>query len=1105
MKFIKKAILVSVFAFLSAGIGLIRAEKPLLFQQPALSQTRIVFVFAGDLWIVGREGGEAHRLANGVGMEKDPAFSPDGNLVAFTGQYDGNVDVFTVPADGGVPRRLTHHPANDEVVGWSPDGKRILFRSGRNAFSNVPRIFSVGIDGGFPEELPFMEAFDGCFSPDGSRFVYMPIGKEQPAWKRYQGGQTSPLWIADMADLRIEKIPRSNSNDSNPMWIGDKIYFLSDRSGVVTLHVYDLATKKVSQVLQNEGLDFKSTSAGPDAIVYEQFGSLNFYDLASGKSHRIDIRLKGDMPEVRPRFENVGRRIVVAAISPTGARAVFEARGEILTVPAEKGDPRNLTRTTAVMERDPAWSPDGRWIAYFSEESGEYALHIREQSGKGEIRKIGLGEPPSFFYNPLWSPDGKKIAYNDKRLNLWYVDIDKGVPVKIDTTYYFNPFSFSFSPSWSPDSRWLAYSKELISHQNAVFVYSLETGRSFPITDGMSDARYAAFDKSGKYLYFTASTDAGLTAGWLDMSSMNRSVTRSVYAVVLRKDLPSPLAPESDEEKAGEMPEEVSNKAGKKPAAPAGSELSQAKDTTPPKVRIDFDAIGHRILALPIPARNYLSLDAGKEGILFLQEGPIVVGRFFIGSNAGPIHRFDLAQRKTEKILDGVGRLILSADGEKMLINQKGRWIIAPTSGPIEQGKKILRTQEMSVFVEPLVEWKQMYHEVWRIERDFFYDPGHHGLDLAAAEKKYAPYLDGIASRSDLNYLFEEMLGELSCGHVYIRGGDQPHVPRVSCGLLGADYKIENGCYRFARVFSGENWNPELRAPLTQPGVNVTAGEYLLSVNGRDLHADDEIYKLFETTAGKQVILRIGPNPDGSGSREVVVIPVNNELGLRKRAWIEGNRRKVYEMSGGRLAYVYLTNTSGYGFNDFNRYYFTQVGKEGAVIDERYNGGGLIADYIIDYLRRPLMGHFASREGGDYLIPSGGIFGPKAMIINEYAGSGGDAMPWLFRAARIGPLVGKRTWGGLVGMARVPRLMDGGLASSPQSGFWNPKGKWDVENYGVAPDIEIEMTPADVRAGRDPQLEKTVQILLEELEKNPLPKHKKPAYPDYHSKSWRPK
>lgn len=1087
MGIFKKASWALIPAFFTVGIGLARAEKPLLLQQPTISRNMIVFVYAGDLWIVGRDGGDAHRLTTDAGAETNPFFSPDGNLIAFTGEYDGNIDVFTVPATGGVPRRLTHHPAYDEVVGWTPDGKRIVFRSSRGSFAGISRLYSVGLDGGFPDELPLPEAFDGVFSPDGSRFAYEPIQKTQTAWKRYQGGQTSAIWIVGMSDLKVEKIPRSNSNDSNPMWIGNKIYFLSDRSGAVTLYAYDLSTKSVTRVLENDGLDLKSAAAGPGTIIYEQFGSVRLFDTATGKSRPVNIHINGDMPEVRPHFAKPGW-LGTASISPSGARAVFEARGEIVTVPAEKGNMRNLTRTTGIRERDPAWSPDGKWIAYFSDESGEYALHIREQDGKGEVRKISLGEPPSFFYNPLWSPDSRKIAYNDKRLNLWYMDLDKGLPVKVDTTCYFNPYGFAFYPSWSPDSRWLAYSKELINHQNSVYIYSLDARKSFPVTDGMCDARNAAFDRNGKYLYFTASTDFGLAADWNDMSSMRRPVTRSVYIMVLRKDLPSPLAPESDEETVR--------------AASAAAPV-QSKEPALAKVTIDLDGIGQRILVLPIPPRNYLSLNAGKEGIIFLQEGRETMDRFFIGNEWGPIHRFDLKQRKIETVLDRAGQPIISADGEKMLIDHGG-WVIAPTSGSVEQGQKALAIQDMEVYIDPIAEWKQMYHEVWRIERDFFYDPGFHGLDLKAAEKKYLPYLEGIASRRDLNYLFDEMLGELTCGHIFVGGGDRPEVRSVPGGLLGADYRIENGRYRFSRIYNGENWNPELRAPLTQPGVNVAVGEYLLAVNGREIGPGDEIFAFFEGTADKQTTIRVGPNPNGSGSREVVVVPVADELGLRIQAWIEENRRKVNEMSGGRLAYVYISNTTVFGFNDFNRYYFTQVGKEGAVIDERYNGGGLIADYIIDYLQRPIMAYFTMREGSDYIIPAAGIFGPKAMIINEYAGSGGDALPWLFRAAGIGPLIGKRTWGGLVGFASGPRLMDEGKAGSPQSGFWNPNGTWDVENHGVSPDIEVEMDPAAVRDGRDPQLERTVSILMDKLEKSPLPKHKKPVYPDYHSKPWTP-
>jgi len=1079
------------------------AETPLLLQQPTLGKTQVVFAFAGDLWTVSRDGGVARQLTTGTGTESDPFFSPDGTLVAFTGEYDGNIDVYLVPASGGVPRRLTYHPGPDQVVGWTPSGNRIVFRSSRrdDAGVGIPRFFTVGPDGGYPEELPLPMAVQASFSPDGTRLAYVPTPQWQRAWKRYRGGQTTPIWLVNLSDLKVEKIPRENSNDSTPIWVGDKVYFLSDRNGPVTLFVYDTKSKKVDQVIPNDGLDFKAASAGPGAIIYEQFGSLNLYDLATGKAQKLKVTLSGDFPEVRPHYVKVGQRIANAGISPTGVRAVFEARGEILTVPAEKGDIRNLTRTTGVMERDPSWSPDGKWIAYFSDDSGEYALHIIDQAGKEPVKKISLAEQPSFYYRPMWSPDSRKIAYNDKHLTVWYVDIEKGVPVKVDTTYYYNP-TFNWDFVWSPDSRWLTYSKQIPSHMHVVMVYSLETGKTTQVTDGLSDAEFPVFDKSGKYIFFAASTDVGLTPGWLNMSSMDRPVTRSVYVMVLRKDLPSPLAPESDEEK-GKEEEKAEKKDEKKPEekkpADKAKEGDKEKPKEPEKVNIDFDNIGQRILALPIPAKNYRDLAAGKEGMIYILEAPAFFFRYSQGVGM-TLHKFDLAQRKLEKSLDNVNGFVISANGEKILYASGQNWTIAPATGPAEPGKGLLRTAEMEVYVEPRVEWKQMYHEVWRIERDFFYDPGAHGLDLKAAENKYSIYLDGLAGRQDLNYIFEEMLGELTCGHVFVGGGDLPEVKPVQCGLLGADTTIENGRYRFARVYNGENWNPELRAPLTQPGVNVKEGEYLIAVGGREVKAPEEIYKFFEATAGRQVIIKVGPNPDGKDAREVTVVPVGDESGLRHLAWIEDNRRQVDKLSNGRLAYVYLPDTGQGGFSNFNRYYFAQIGKEGAVVDERFNGGGLIADYIIDYMRRPLMGYFAARDGADYITPVGSIYGPKVMIINEFAGSGGDMMPWLFRAAGIGPLIGKRTWGGLVGMAGAAPLMDGGFTGAPQSGFWNPNGTWDVENHGVDPDIEVENDPASVKAGHDPQLEKAVQACLELLAKNPPPKHKKPAYPNYHQK-----
>ncbi|HET9215768.1 MAG TPA: PDZ domain-containing protein [Terriglobia bacterium] len=1081
--------------------------SPLLAGNPSLSKTQIVFAYAGDLWVVSRDGGQANRLTAGVGTEGEPLFSPDGNTIAFTGDYDGNVDVYTVPAVGGIPRRLTYHPGTDRAVAWTPDGKQVLFTSQRGSYSSrFARLYTMATDGVFPSEVPLPMAYEGSYSADATKLAYEPIPRAFAAWKRYRGGMATQIWIANLSDSRVEKIPRTDSNDFNPMWVDDKIYFLSDRNGSTTLFSYDTKTKKITQLIANNGsgdLDIKTAAAGPDGIVYERFGSIHLYNMKSGTSKKINVTVNGDMLAMRPKFEKVGTRIVNPAISPTGARAVFEARGEIITVPAEKGNARNLTNTAGVAERDPSWSPDGNWIAYFSDESGEYALQLRDQTGLGDVKKIDLGEKPSFFYNPTWSPDSKKIAYTDKRLNIWYVDIDKGAPVKVD-----NLNRGATGLNWSPDSRWLVYTKPLQSWYAAVFVYSLEDGKSTQITDGLSDAGHPVFDKGGKHLFFTGSTDIGPRVFSFDMSSYPHRPTRNVYGIVLRKTDPSPLAPESDEEKIGEERKEEkkeekneeknengSDKSAEKPGEESASKPAEKKE--PPAVTIDFDTINQRVLALPIPNRNYVRLEAGKANTLFIVEGNDPAQ----GGTGNTLHKFDIEKRKLDKAIESLNAFELSFNGEKMLYRQNDNWYIAASSQlgtpSFKPGEGKIRIEEMEVYVDPRAEWDQMYRETWRIERDFFYDPSHHGLDLKATAKKYEPYLASVQHRSDLNYLFAEMLGELSVGHLYVNGGDVPDPKRVPGGLLGADYRIENGRYRFHRVYNGENWNPQLRAPLTQPGVNVAAGEYLLAVNGRNLAATDNLYSFFENTANKQVVIRVGPNPDGSNSREVKVVPVPNENGLRNLAWIEENRRKVDTMSNGKLAYIYLPDTAQGGYTFFNRYYFSQLDKQGAVVDERFNSGGQAADYIIDYLTKPLMSYWAVRDGDDFRQPFGAMPGPKAMLLNEYSGSGGDYLPYMFRRAKVGPLIGTRTWGGLVGIGGYPTLIDGGSVTAPHFAFYTPEGKWEIENHGVHPDVEIEFDPAAWRQGRDPQLERAVEWLLGELKKNPTTTIQRPAYPNY--------
>jgi len=1133
-----------LLCLLTAGLRAQSADQYALLRKPTISKTQIAFSYGGDLWIVERSGGEARRLTSDIGIEIDPIFSPDGTWIAFTGEYDGNEDVYVIPAAGGIPKRLTSHPSSDQAVGWTRDGKRILFRSTRDSYSGFSQLYTVGLSGGLPEALPLPMAVEGSYSPDSSHLAYVPYTNFRESWqfqrglKHYRGGTASPIWIAKLSDSSVEKVERKDSNDCSPMWVGDKVYFLSDRDGPVSLYVYDTGSKQVKKTLASNGLDIKSASAGPDAIVYEQFGSIHVFDPASGKDSAVNIRVTGDFPAVRPHLVNAGEQIENADISPTGARAVFEAHGEILTAPVEHGDIRNLTNTTGAAERDPQWSPDGKWIAYFSDESGEYELYLRTQDGQGDVRKINLGNPPSFYYSPKWSPDGKKIAYSDKRLNLWYVDVEKdgGKPVLVDTNPYDGGPGSGFDPAWSPDSKWIAYTRQLDSTIRAVFVYGMEGKATHQVTDGLSDAASVAFDKNGKYLYFFASTDDGPAIA-ASMGAYKIPVTRSAYVVVLRSDVKSPLAPQSDEEKiaaagaaknAADTDEcKAEGEGGAGAAAPAaaaakgedkkGDEKKNEKggkdSKEVPEVKIDFENINQRILALPIAARNYDQLLAAKTHVLYLLEGPTVDD-----GNAGgrTVQKFDVCTRKTDKVLENVGGFVISSNGEKALYEQlppknplappggpvHGTWIIKPVAAlgkPAEPGKPDgnLHLEGMRVNVDPRAEWRQMFREVGRIERDFFYDPNMHGADLKALLATYQPYVDNVMSRADLNYIWADMLGEITAQHIYVFGGDRPEVKQVNVGLLGADYAIEHDRYRFAKVYFGENWNPDLRAPLTEPGVNVRPGEYLLAVDGREVHGSDEIYSFFLDRAGKAIQLKVGPDASGKDARVVTVVPIGSERSLRMRDWMESNRRKVDELSGGKLAYVYLPDTAVNGFTNFNRYYFPQNAKQGAVIDERFNGGGWIADYIVDWLNRPLLMAAMTREGKDNYIPWV-IFGPKVMLINQYAGSGGDALPWMFRELGIGPLIGTRTWGGLIGIGGYPPLMDGGAITAPRWGLFNPKtGEFDVENKGVAPDMEVDFDPALWRQGHDPQLEKAVSVTLATLKEHPVKPVKRPKYPIY--------
>lgn len=1051
-----------------------------LMSQPDISRDAIVFVYAGDLWTAGKDGSDARRLTSHPGLESDPQFSPDGKYIAFNAQYDGNTDVYIMPSEGGVPTRLTWHPGVDLVRGFTPDGSAVLFVSQRSVFTRrYMQLFTVSIRGGFPEALDIPHAYKAAYSPDGTRMAYNPFFEAFHEWKHYRGGTHSVIWLYTFNDHSVEKIPQPEGrcNDVDPMWEGTNIYFLSDRNGEFNLFLYDTLTKQIKQITRFADFPVLDASIGKGEIIFEQAGSLHVLDLSGGENHRLTIGIAADLMEVRPRYVKGSRYIRSASLSPSGMRAVFGFRGEIVTVPAKKGDPRNLTHSPGVHERYPVWSPDGKSIAYFSDSSGEYALHVQSQDGKGKVRKYSLSGA-GFYESPSWSPDSKKICYVDNSLSLYFVDLESGKETKIASEYLYMPSGLhTLHGVWSPDSRWIAYTLNTKAYIQKVYIYSLDQNKSFAVTDGMSEVSSPVFDRSGKYLYFFASTNAGPVKHWFAMSSEDMQMTSAIYMTVLRKGISSPLAKESDEEKGKEIAKKPKNKTGEKKKAG-------------PDVTIDFDGIQYRILDLPVSPGNYFMLRAGAEGQIFYMEAPPGSSPF---SRETKLNRFDLKSRKAETLGRGINAYDLSRDGKKILYLSSGSWGIVP-AGKIKPGQGKLKIDAIEVHINPRAEWKQIFNEAWRINRDYFYDPHMHGVDWKAMREKYARFLPDLACRNDLNRVIQWMCSELSVGHHRVGGGDFLSVPkRIPGGLLGADYVIKNGRYCFQKVYGGLNWNPKLRSPLTEPGVDVKTGEYLLAVQGRELRPPDNLFALFENTAGKLIEMTVGPNPDGSNSRTVKVVPVANETSLRNRDWVEGNLRRVQEATSGRVAYVYVPNTADLGHTYFKRYFFPQSDKEAIIIDERFNGGGQVADYYIDILRRPLISHWAMRYGADLKTPSASIQGPKVMLIDETAGSGGDLLPWMFRKLKLGKLIGKRTWGGLVGILGFPVLMDGGYVTAPNLAIWTENG-WVVENIGVPPDIEVEQWPAEVIKGKDPQLEKAIQVIMEELKKNPPRKFKRPPY-----------
>ena len=1107
-----------------------------LLRSPTVSATHIAFAYANNIWIVERAGGAARRLTSFQGQTSNPHFSPDGKWVAFSGEYAGNNDVYVVPSEGGEPKRLTWHPGSDLVQGWTPDGASVMFSSPRATWapSGAPRFWTVPASGGVEEPMALPRGYQGKISPDGARIAYRMNNSWDEERRNYRGGQNRPIWIVDLKSYDLVSPPWTDSKDVDPAWVGDSVYFISDRDGVANVWVYDTKSRKLTQVTRFSDFDVKALDASSNAVVFEQAGYIHELDPRTGKEHIVNITATGDFPWMMPRWEDVSRSMTNIALSPTGRRVVLEARGEIFTIPAEKGDVRNLTNSSGSAERDPAWSPDGKYVSYFSDKSGEYKLVVESQDGIAPPREIAL-DHPTHYYTPSWSPDSKKLLYTDTNLHVWVMDIETGKAKIVGNDPWMVP-QRTLNPVWAPDSKWVAYSSRLKSMYHAIFISNVETGETKQVTDGLADSVWPVFDASGKYLWFLASTDFGLRSQWLDMTSYDHDETFALYCTLLKKGEPSPLLPESDEDKGvGSAPPPGSGGGfrggrGGAPGAgaaadPAATDADQTPQAprgprTPVTVQIDFDGLQQRIISVPgIPERQYSELKAGVAGTVYYLEAPAGGGGRGGGGGFGgagnTLHRYRLSDRRATPFVTGVATYDVSADGHKLVYRSSGGggsergpgaqagpppapslFLVDADRNPPQAGQGRLNAT-LRMYLEPKEEFKQIFNEGWRNQRDYLYVPNLHGTDWPKMKEMYGQLLPYVNHRADLNYLLDNMGAEIAIGHSYVRGGDMPNLPPSAGGLLGADFAIESDRYKITRIYDNESWNPELRAPLASPGINVSVGDYIVAINGIELKAPDNIYRLLDGTANRQTVLTVNNRPVMDGARQVTVIPVANEQGLRARAWVEANRRLVERLSGGQLAYVYLPNTWQPGYASFNRYYFAQQEKQGAIIDERFNGGGSAADYIIDVLQRDFDGYFNNVAGERYPFtsPSAGIWGPKVMIVNEMAGSGGDLMPWMFKHRKIGLLVGKRTWGGLVHTADTPTFVDGGSMIAPRGGFFTREGKWAVENEGTTPDIDVENWPKDVIAGHDPQLERAVQEAMRLLKEHPVDRAAKEPQP----------
>ena len=1093
-------------AALLATLGLVQAAEPtLMLRQPAVSKDHVAFVYAGDLWLADRSGGNARRLTSHAASEFAPRFSPDGKSIAFSASYDGNTDVYVIGLDGGQPRRLTWHPSADVVSGWSPDGKRVLFASPREVLNNRSnQLYEVSVDGGYERQVMKAVAYEGAWSADGKQLAYRPYNAAYAGpsgWRQSRGGSTPPVWVMDVASQKWQQIPHVNASDSAPVWAGGEVVFISDRAdGAANLFAFNPGTQALRQLTHETQWDVRSVDAVGTTLVYESGGRIKQIELAGGEPRVLDIQLASIAPQARPQWKDAGKAITSAHLSSTGKRVVVSARGEVFTVPVKDGSVRNLTETAGVREKDALWSADGKQIAYISDAPGmRHELVLQAQTGLGAKERFLLPKE-GYFTLVDWSPDGHQVVLHDNHLNLYRLGLaagtQRGQLVKVATDVRRGGIDVSISP----DSRWMAYTSSGDNYFGRVWLYEFATGRSHAVTDGLAHAANPTFSAKGDYLYFTASINSGPTAVGLDLSTQERPRRAGLYALVLAADGKSPLAPKAGDEdgkkdkdeakKDEDKKEEAKKDEGKKDDKKDDKKADAKKDDKPKgepvkPIKVDLEGLAERLVALPVAERNYDNLAVAFDGALFYLQQPQPGA-----SNEPPqadrrataeLWRFDFEERKPKMLRTGIADFSLSEDHKKLLLTVAG--------GKLEVGdandkadSKPLDTSGLRARIDPKAEWKQIFDEAWWMERDYFYDPALHGLNWQAVYDRYLPQLAHVQRREDLNDLLVQMIAELQVGHNRTGGGDVFQEAPVAVGLLGADFVVEQGRYKIAKLYAGDRLNPNLRSPLSVAGLGVKEGDFILAIGDHELDDKTNLYALLENTVGKQVTIAVAYDAAGKGRREITVEPIANEALLRRWAWIEGNRQKVEKKSGGKIAYVYMPDTAGQGFEHFNRMFFAQVDKQALIVDDRRNGGGQAANYVTELLSRPYLGSWKDRDGLVFDTPGGAIYGPKAMLIDQDAGSGGDFMPYAFKRVGLGPLIGKRTWGGLIGISVNPTLIDGGFLTVPYFRFYTPDGEWRIENEGVSPDIDVELDPAAVNRGDDTQLDAAIADVLKRLD-----------------------